>query len=224
MDGLNQLIDAVENKIQELSSGVTDIGASSEIFARIMNDPDLDLGEPDENGEQEVSCCGKSVGWVNASKGIGCLTNIKGSRAITASEKITSRAQLENAIAEVLDSDICAQVVEEAFSSTGTFEESIFTPSDEFFDVNFANKSPKEIAKAFFDGEDLDDDGPANPDRDWFRLAKKGVQSTDYPGDYYLDELYDDILNYIMDNIEDTEFPDYIQELIDEYLENNEEE
>jgi hypothetical protein len=77
----------------------------------------------------------------------------------------------------------------------------------------------------FFNGEDLDSHGAANPNRDYFRYNKDGnIESTDDPGAIYYDTIFDNIVDYIMDNLETVEFPDDIQNLINDYLENEDKE
>lgn len=238
MDGLQKLIDAVDDKIYELEGGDASITSSSMISSatknnleKVMNDPDYELGDADENGEQEVYCCGKFIGTINAQKGTCDIDEdknkskkkVKSFSSIRASDGIETKSDLSDAIRDVLDSDICAEIVEEAYSANGTFEKDIFLDSGVFFDTELVGASAKEIALKFFDGEDIDDGGPANPHRNYFRYNKhKKIESTDYPGDVYFDTLEDDIINYILDNLEDGDFPDYIQELIDEYLDNEE--
>ena len=200
-----------------------------DILEKIMNDPNVELGKADKDGNQEVFCCGKSVGTINAQKGTCDIDDSYGKEDVNSSTRIMAsietRSDLEQGIREILDSDICQQIVEEAFSSNSMFEKEIFMDSETFFDTELLNDSAKEIALKFYNGEDLDDDGSANPTKNFFRFTKKGnVESTDYPGDVYFDDLEDAIVGYIMDNIGEVEFPDYVQELIDEYLDNNAEE
>lgn len=240
MNGLQQLIDAIDNKIYELEGEETPIASSSKILSdtkatlkQIMNDPDVELGDADKDGNQEVFCCGRNIGLINASKGI-CEIDAKkyklpkksnaSIKSSTVMASIDTRAELEDAIYDALDSDTCLQIVEEAFSSKSMFERQVFMDSETFFSTELVANTAKEVATKFHKGEDLDDDGPADPTKKYFRLNKAGnVESTDYPGDIYFDTLDDDIINYIMDNLEDVEFPKYIQDIIDEYLDNAEE-
>ena len=238
MDGLQKLIDAVENKIYELDGGEAPVTSSSKILSetrdtlkKIMNDPDVELGEADKDGNQKVYCCGKDIGTINAQKGTCDIDNKKykkkvdSSSRIYADSSITTRADLEDAIIDILDSGICEQIVNEAFSATSMFEKEIFLDSETFFDTELIDATAKEVAMKFYKGEDLDDGDSANPTKQYFRFDKnKNIESTDYPGDIYFDTLEDEIVNYIMDNLEDGDFPDYVQELVDEYLSNNEEE
>lgn len=240
MDGLQKLIDAVEDKIYELEGEDTPIASSSKIssatkatFEQVMNDPDVELGDADDEGNQEVFCCGDKVGTINAQKGTCDIDSDrynspkKGSKKVNSSRvmaksKIETNPDLEDAISDVLTSnpDLCTEIVNLAFSEDGTFEKEVFIPSKIFYNDNFARADAKEIAKAFYDGTDLDKDTDgANPDAPFFRLVDDVVESTEDPGDYYCNNLFDDILGYIMDNIEDLTFPEDIQVLIDEYLE-----
>jgi hypothetical protein len=76
----------------------------------------------------------------------------------------------------------------------------------------------------FFNGEDLDSRGPANPNRDYFRFnGYDNIESTNDPGEIYLDELDIELVDYIIDHLDDREFPDDIQEIIEEYASNKEE-
>lgn len=237
-DGLQNLIDAVEDKIYELGGGDAPITSSSMISSatknkleKVMNDPKYELGEADENGNQDVYCCGKCIGKINAQKGTCDIDEdkkkskkkVKSFSSIRASDGIETKSDLGDAIYDILDSDICKQVVDEAFSATSTFEKEIFIDSNTFFDTELITTPAKKIALKFFEGEDIDDGGPANPNRGYFRFNKsKDIESTDYPGDVYFDTMAEEIVDYILDNLEDGDFPDYVQELIDEYLDNKE--
>ena len=179
MDGLNKLIDAVEDKIAELD-GDAFIQSSSDINA---------------------------------------------ASEITAATAIETRSDLQQAIEDILDPDLCGQVVNIGFSDDGDFDRDVFFETDEFFESNLDTLSSKEVALKFFNGSDLDSKGPANPNRDYMRFdGAKNIETTDDPGEIYFDIIFDNIVDYIMDHVDDTEFPDAIQELIDEYLANNEEE
>ena len=138
---------------------------------------------------------------------------------VTLSGHIRHEDDLRQLIKDVLSADLCTDVVNLAFSEDGTFEEYVFLDADTFFDT-LIDAEPYEIARSFFMGEDLDSRGPANPIRDYFRYNGYGnVESTDDPGDTYYDTIEDDIIDYIMDHL-DLEYPEDIQEVIDEYNEN----
>lgn len=237
MDGLNELIDVVENKIDELGEGTsiqnsTNIQAGDDVLNKVLNDPNVELGEPDDKGNQCVTCNGKEIGWVNSSTGESDIDDsycgkedVSATQRITSASLIETTSDLEDAISNELDSDICTEIVNLAVGEDGTFEDDAFLETDEFFNIYLSNADAKEIALKFFNGEDLDDGGPANPERDYLKFDEDdNVVSTDYPGDYYFDNLFDAIVGYIMDHLEDREFPDYIQDLINEYLENRSEE
>ena len=139
---------------------------------------------------------------------------------ITMSDDIKSDKDLRQAIKDALTYDECAEVVDMAFSETGAFENEVFLDSEAFFDT-MANTEPFEIARSFYFGEDMDEGGPANPARDYFRYnGDDNVESTDNPGSIYSDEIEDDIVDFIMDHL-DMSYPEYIQDAIDEYNENN---
>lgn len=176
MDGLNKLLDAVENKIDELG---------------------------------------------------GYQTNITSSQKITASKAIETEADLRDEIEEALDSDLAQQLVELAISEDDIFTENQFFYKEVFYDTELANKTPKEVAEAFFYGKDLDNgETSADPTKDYFRFnSSENIESTDYPGDIYIyqDDLVDGIIDFVIDHIDDLEFPEYIQKLVDEYLDNQKE-
>lgn len=179
MDGLNKLLDAVEDKIAELDNG-TFVQSSS---------------------------------------------NIEATETITAAAGIETKSDLQQAIENILDPDLCGQVVSIGFSEDGQFDRDVFIDTDEFFKSNLDALSSMDVALKFFNGSDLDSKGPANPNREYMRFdGAKNIETTDDPDEIYFDIIFDDIINYIMDHVDDTEFPDAIQELIDEYLANNEEE
>lgn len=135
---------------------------------------------------------------------------------------IKNISDLEQAIRDRLDEDLCVDIVNQAFSENGLFDIEVFLDSDNFFDM-IANEESRDVALMFFNGKDLDSRGSANPNREYFRLdGYDNVESTDDPGAIYYDILLDEIVDYIIEHIEDMEFPDDIQEFIDEYLNNTE--
>lgn len=152
---------------------------------------------------------------------------------ITAADKIKTIDDLAEALENTLDPDLCQQMVNLAYSESFLFENEIFLPAEEFYDVTLSTLKPKDIALKFYNGSNLDRKGPADPDSEYMRLEypdkqvtdrNNNVLTTDKPEDYYYDELLDDIIDYIIDHVGELEFPDDIQELIDTYQENNGEE
>ena len=124
------------------------------------------------------------------------------------------RADLE----DILDENLCVDIVNQAFSEDSTFSEDIFIKSKDFFN-SIIDEEPKTVALSFFNGTDLDTRGSANPKREYFRFDdKSNVESTDEPGEIYYDTMLDDIVDYIIDHIDDLEFPDEVQGLINEFL------
>jgi hypothetical protein len=139
------------------------------------------------------------------------------SARLTASKDTKFVSDLKRKIKSALDEDLCIDVINLAFSEDDDFSNEVFIESDIFWDTH-SNDDMQDIVLKFFNGEDLDSKGPANPNRDYFRFNRAGnVESTDYPGDIYLDQLKDEVIDYIMDHLDDREFPLDIQELIDEY-------
>ena len=133
-------------------------------------------------------------------------------------------SDLKKQIKDALTDNICEEIVNLAYSEDGIFEKEIFTDSDTFWDI-YSNEEPQDMVLKFFNGEDLDGRGQANPSRDYFRYDNyENVESTDYPGEIYLDQLDDEIVDYVMEHLDDREFPDDIQDIIDKYLADSEEE
>jgi hypothetical protein len=121
-----------------------------------------------------------------------------------------------------LTDDICTEIVDMAYSEDGTFEGDAFIDADTFWDIHSADDA-QELVLRFFNGEDLDAKGQANPNRDYFRYnGYENIESTDYPGDIYLDQLDDEITDYIMEHLDDREFPDELQKIIDKYFDDKE--
>ena len=142
---------------------------------------------------------------------------IKTSKSVVAASDSTSGADLKGALKSALDSDICEDIVNLAYSEDNVFAEQVFIESESFFDA-LISEDPKDVALMFFNGKDLDARGPANPNRDYFRTNKyDNVESTDYPGEIYEETIFDDILDYIIEHISDREFPKMIQEIISKY-------
>lgn len=214
-----------------------------DIFRTIMTDPDVEIGKSDRHGDQTIRHKGRDIGWINPNRGLGWVDDkaydrlspedtteditksvndngIAENDEVRAVEHIENEDDLRQSIKNTLDEDICIDIVNLAFSEDNEFADEAFIESDTFFDT-LEYDDPKAVVVMFFNGEDLDSRGAANPNRKYFRQdKKKNVESTDYPGEIYLETLDDKIIDYIIDHISDREYPDKIQELVDEYLEN----
>ena len=136
-------------------------------------------------------------------------------KSVTASSD--SDYRLAKMIKDIMDEDLCMEVVNLAFSEDGSFSDEHFDEADVFFDI-IANEDAMTVALMFFNGKDLDSKGPANPNRDYFRRdGKDNVESTDDPAVIYYDELLDDIVDYIVKYYDEVELPEKIQEVIDNF-------
>ena len=129
----------------------------------------------------------------------------------------TGLTGLRRKIKDALTEDICQEVVSIAYSEDDTFTQDAFIEADVFWDIH-SNDDVFEITKQFFNGEDLDAKGPANPNRNYFRFdGYDNIESTDYPGDIYLEQLDIEIIDYILDHLDDRTFPEELQDILDEY-------
>ena len=155
---------------------------------------------------------------------------------IDASKKVTAAdddidedgwaSTLEQALkSELFYSRLMEETVNAIYSNTGDFDQEVFMGADEFYDLN-AKKDVHDILLDFYNGKDLDiDKDGANPSRDYFRRdGKAHVQSTNDPGQIYVDEILDDIVKFIVDHPDDTYYPDDIMEILEHYAEPNEDE
>jgi len=148
---------------------------------------------------------------------------IRKRKKIKSADRIKDIQGLEAAIKDALTADLCIDLVDLAYSEDNYFDDDVFVDADTFWDVH-DNDDVKDIIFKFFNGEDLDSKGPANPNRTYFRFdGYDNIESTDYPGDIYLNELDTEIVDYILDHLEDREFPEQIQNFVNEYLEYTEE-
>ena len=216
------------------------------LFDIILKDPDTEIGMPDSNGNQPIFYKGEIIGMLNPSKGYGAIDpdayaalsgdleiekdpeisdSVMSAKSIKASDEIKSKSDLAYALSDILTPELCVDVVNQAFSEYDEFSDDAFTyaggKDDSFFE-SLNDETPRNIAYMFFEGQDLDSKGPANPDRDYFRFTKKGnIESTDKPGDVYMDTIKDDIVDFVIDHMDEIEFDEKIQELINEYFENN---
>ena len=144
-------------------------------------------------------------------------------RKIKGTDKIKNIKDLEKAIKETLTADLCLELVNLAYSEDNYFDTDVFIDAETFWDVH-ENDDIKEMTLKFFNGEDLDSKGPANPTRDYFRFnGYDNVESTNTPEDIYFDELDVEVIDYVLEHLEGLEYPEKIQKLIDNYLENMEE-
>ena len=142
-------------------------------------------------------------------------------RKVKGTDKIKTLKDLEREVRAALTADICSDLVNLAYSENGEFDGDVFIDADTFWEVH-ENDDVKDMTLKFFNGEDLDSKGPANPTRDYFRFnGYDNIESTNDPAEIYLDELDIELVDYVIDHVEDgLEFPETIQKLIDNYLEN----
>ena len=241
-----------KNRIAKNAAEGSHNGDSMEyVFNKIMNDPDITIGEPDARGNQSIFYRDQDIGWMNPNRGIGWIDDkaydklqdyvepeededfddddaitsaikIK-KKKVGASGKIETEDDLRAAIKEALTAEVCAAIVNLAYSEDNYFDEDIFIDSETFFDTSIGNEESKEVALKFFNGEDLDSKGPANPNRDYFRFDGYGnIESTNDPNEIYLGELDVEAVDYVMDHLDDREYPEQIQELVDKFLGNTE--
>lgn len=144
---------------------------------------------------------------------------IKSGKKVMAADTINTEEDLKQALKDILDDNICVEVVNLAYSEDGEFDSDAFIDAETFFDT-LESVDAYEVARMFFMGEDLDANGPANPTRDYFRYnGYANVESTNDPGDIYYHELDDAIIDYIMEHLDDREFPEEVMEVISRYQE-----
>lgn len=155
---------------------------------------------------------------------------LRASSDIAPKKKITASVNMDEdglreLLEDALDSDICEEIVSLAYGYDDYFADIYFTDISEFIDIYMSNDDPLDVVMAFYDGQDYDDnEDHANPNRDYARYDSRGtVETTNYPGDVYLDESSDEIIDYIMEHLDNDDFPDEIQEIVDQYNELNSE-
>lgn len=144
--------------------------------------------------------------------------NHKKHNKISAKSYVSSATLANDVIADIetalSDAEVMKDVVDAIYASTGDFDDDVFIDADAFFEL-IAIETPEDIALKFFNGKDLDSKGQANPNRDYFRFdKKKNVESTDDPGQIYIDEIFDDVSEYIQDNADEDYFPDAILDVL----------
>ena len=211
------------------------------VSKRVLNDPNFTMGMPDKLGNQLIYQDGKEVGWVNPGQGTGWLDDttlkvsapldesvlaaedIESTEDIQASDTIESKSDLRRELRDLIDEDMCREIVDLAYSQDGAFGDAVFDDSETFFGDVIANYEAEEVARMFFFGEDLDSGGSdkdhANPTRGYFRFdGNANVESTDYPETAYYDML-DDVINYVLDHLDLDRYPEEVQELVNEYNE-----
>ena len=141
--------------------------------------------------------------------------------------KKISKDDLESAIRDTLDADMCFDIVQSACSEYGDFEEYDFMDSRDFF-ACFGNEYSKiaDLIDAFYSGTDLDTgENGADPYADYLRWTRYGgaVDSITDPAQFVYDDAFQDIVEYIMDNLDYDFYPEEIMELINEYKDYSEE-
>lgn len=120
---------------------------------------------------------------------------------------------------EILTPNLCWQVVSTAIGENGTWaDEYDFFDAYEF--VAIWDKSFREIIDGMRRGYDLDKDppcAPGNPYADYYKWDGDTIDTTNNPAQYIYDEALFDIIDYIVDNLDESWYPDEILELIEEY-------
>lgn len=144
-------------------------------------------------------------------------------KPINAATSSLDEDELRDLIEETLDSDMCKDIVDDAFALNGRFQDDYFEDLGVFCELYENTEDPLELAIKFWEGDDLDsDENHANPKCDYARYSSSGyIETTDYPGDVYYAENLKEIVDYIMDNLDYSDYPDEIQEIVDRYLDTN---
>lgn len=219
------------------------------VFKKILSDPNVELGEPDNRGIQRILFKGTDIGWIDPKRYIGYIDDkaydnlepyvepadpieddiggVSEDDIINAADDITitdetTEPTVADEIEDTLTEELCVDIVNLGFSENGDFATDIFLSADDkedaFFD-NLIDEDPKDVALKFFNGEDLDSKGPANPTRSYFRFNdKENIESTDDPGAIYYATILDKIVDFILDHADEYEFPEEIQEILDKYI------
>lgn len=147
---------------------------------------------------------------------------IEESTMITAANETDEWADnIEDALrSELSYGRLLSETLSAISSETGDFIDDVFMNADDFFDLN-SKANSKDFVMEFYNGEDLDSgEDHANPGRKYFRRdSNNSIQSTDHPESIYEDELLDDVINYILDNLDDTYYPDDILDILNKYVE-----
>lgn len=228
-----------KNSKKDSKSNAKDVRSIEEALNQILRNPDISLDYPDNEGNQIVYYLGEPCGVINMHRGIANLGDkvykfnsyqVKANpqdfipEIIRASDDMNSDNSLRHKITDALDDDLCVDIVNIGFSEFGNFEKSVFISGDSHDDdsnffAGLIDTPPKDVAVMFFNGSNLDSHGPANPNSDYFRYDSKGnIESTDDPGAIYYDTILDEIVDFIMDNLDTLEFPNEIQDIINDYI------
>lgn len=151
------------------------------------------------------------------------VDGIDASKKITAADEddIDEPESLEEALkAELRDASLMEETVNAIYSNTGDFDQDIFMEADDFYDLN-SKKDPKDLILDFYNGKDLESGKDhAIPTRDYFRRdGYDHVESANYPGEVYVDEILDEVVDHILENPDDTYYPDDILIILDDYAE-----
>ena len=122
---------------------------------------------------------------------------------------------------EILTEDMCWNIVGQAISEDGTWAEDYdFFDATEFAEI--FGKSFREIIDGMRRGYDLDKDPPGppgNPFADYYKWDGDTIDTTNHPETYIYEEALEDIIDYIVDNMDNDWYPDEVVEAIEEYQE-----
>ena len=111
--------------------------------------------------------------------------------------------------------DVLVDLVNLLFSEQDMFADNVFMTHDIFYNL-ISHLDTEEVADKFYRGHDLDSHrGAAYPNAKYFRYDAKGnFESTNHPDQIYNEEIFQDVVDYVIDHPDNERYPEEIIDIL----------
>ena len=112
-------------------------------------------------------------------------------------------------------SDVLVDLVNLLYSEQDMFADNVFMPRDILYNL-ISHLDTEDVADKFYRGHDLDSHrGAAYPNAKYFRYDAKGnFESTNHPDQIYNEEIFQDVVDYVIDHPDNERYPEEIIDIL----------
>ncbi len=111
--------------------------------------------------------------------------------------------------------DVLVDLVNLLYSEQDMFADHVFMDRDTFYNL-ISHLDTEEVADKFYRGRDLDSHhGSAYPNAKYFRYDAKGnFESTNHPDQIYSEEIFQDVVDYVIDHPDNKRYQEEILNIL----------
>ena len=112
-------------------------------------------------------------------------------------------------------SDVLVDLVNLLYSEQDMFADNVFMERDIFYNL-ISHLDTEDVADEFYRGHDLDSHrGAAYPNAKYFRYDAKGnFESTNHPDQIYSEEIFQDVVDYVIDHPDNERYPEELRDIL----------